>query len=204
MFFETHAEASPSEDAEEEHGEDEASEGGKDEHSEASEESEAAEGPREMVGSSTSLRRSPDHIDYRVTVTELEPGHVYSLHAVVFNLPEECLGNAEHPQFRCSREDFLQGRGGYSAVNLSGKNLLEGTTISFRGRYDQGDLSRVLAGEGGLRDAMNAEIMFDLWDMGAPIPELLEQQLRTRNAGCGVGEPNDNGGLCVDLAGNAL
>ncbi len=201
MFFERHQEEEHAEEGEGEEGE--GTEGSAEE-GEGAEEEEHAEVGDPMVGSFTFLRRSVDHVDYLVRVTQLLPGHVYTLNAVIFNNPEECLGNEEHPQFRCSRDDFLNGRGGYSAINLGGKNLVEGSSITFRGRRNVGDPERILAGDGGLKDALGAEVMFDLWDMGRPIPELLEQQLTTRSAGCGVGEPNDNGGLCIDLAGNAI
>lgn len=81
-------------------------------------------GPGVAAHGGASLIRSKNHLEARMMIADLEPGHAYSFWWIVFNAPRECASTP------CADTDLMRARGGihyasgavaadYGVVNLT-------------------------------------------------------------------------------------
>lgn len=121
------------------------------------------------------LIRSADGVRARITTGGVEAGHAYTVWAVVFNSPENCLGG-------CGSDDLANPD--VEAYSLLGAGGLVRTGVATFGvRLDAGE---------ELTDPMGAEIHFVVRSHGPAIPGMIDEQTTTLNGGC---PPNE----CLNL-----
>ena len=147
----------------------------------------------EDVGNSK-LVRNNSGVSFKLSTSELEPGHAYTLWMVIFNNPEDCRNG-------CDGEDFAPFNTDAGIDVLYSAGTLAGGTgkATFAGHRMEGDNSGSNFGEGslGLVDSRKAEIHFVVRTHGPKIPGLIGEQIGTFNGGCDPGQPNE--GLCQDI-----
>lgn len=159
----------------------------------------------EMEGSGAWVRRNRNSVDGRVIATELTPGHVYTLHFVIFNNPDACTFG-QTPEHRCGMLDVFLNPAADGSFMWADGQLARQSTVEFRAHRKVKTKSRIWFGN-GLTNPDGADVLFELFDMGLPIPEHLRDQRTSATFGCGEGEPNHEGsvgGFCRDLAGTGV
>jgi hypothetical protein len=136
------------------------------------------------VGSSR-LTRNDGGVSYRVQTTGLEPGTATTLWIVILNHPEYCTATP------CGLP-YLFVPDVEADVNYAAGNVIGGSgRATFAGRGNVGNDSGSIMGEwfglpeNGLEDARGAEIHFIIRSHGPKIPGLVDEMIRTFNAGCG-------------------
>jgi hypothetical protein len=143
------------------------------------------------VGGAT-LIRTPTGVSFRLSTSDLTPGHAYTLWVVIFNEPANCsvpnqcaptdLGND------AAKPDMM-----YAAGALSGGR----DAATFAGRVAAGDVSgSINAPVGmpsyGLLNPYGAEIWLAVHDHGDKLPEFMPDMTMTIAGGCanaGIGDP---------------
>jgi hypothetical protein len=146
----------------------------------------------QVVGT-TQLTRNTDGLQLTLDVDGLIPGHAYSVWWVVWNNPEFCDGACDDPDVGSEdvKVEVL-----YAAGSVAG-----GTKGNFGATLKEDDVTGSINGEffnlpnnGGLLDAMKAEIHVVLRSHGPAIPGQVDQQISTYAGGCNPSDPNYNGG----------
>jgi len=121
------------------------------------------------------LIRSADGFRARITTGGVEAGDAYTVWAVVFNSPENCVDG-------CGSDDLANPDAeAYSLLGTGG--VARSTVANFGVRIAAGDQ---------LTDPLGAEIHFVVRSHGPAIPGMVEEQTTTLNGGC---PPNE----CVNL-----
>ena len=131
----------------------------------------------------STIVRTEDSITVTVH-TDLEPG-AYSMWLLVWNHPEDCTapGNCAPPPEGPDVPDSVVFATGV-VVNSSG---VAGRRGNLGTRLEVGETSRVIAGavQAGLTNPLGAEVHAVIADHGDVLPDLINAQLSTPNAGCG-------------------
>lgn len=157
----------------------------------------------DMIQFGTSqLIRTPNGVNFRVSVTGLEPGHAYTLWIVPFNAPERC-GEPSAISL-CGGSDVVNDAARPDMMYAAGR-IASGTgTATFAGRLSVGDTGSVNAPAGlpayGLLDPRGAEIQFFVHHHGPMLPAFMPDMIQTVAGGCtdagipeaGVNSPFNN------------
>lgn len=132
-------------------------------------------------GEST-LIRTKNGINYRLTTSGLEPGHAYTLWIVIWNAPEHCVDGCNGPDLfvEAAMPDMLYGTG--LVVGGSGR-------ATFSGRTKVGDASGSVQAPLGLAPngliyPYGAEVRLVVHHHGEKIPEFMPDMIQSVAGGC--------------------
>lgn len=156
-----------------------------------------------QVGTST-LVRTRNGVNYRLSTSELEPGSAYTLWILVFNDPEGCA-----TPLNCVDADIVNPDAKPDMLYAAGTLVGRRGTATFAGRLKVGDLSGsindpVSLPAFGLMDPFGAEIWLAVHQHGPKIPEFMPDMIQSVDGGCtdagipeaGVSSPwNDHPGF---------
>lgn len=148
--------------------------------------------PKGTQVGNTLLVRTRQGIFYALRATDLTPGHVITVWAVVFNQPENC---AQYPE-ACKGSDLSTPDVLGDAVYTSGGVVRENGTIRLRAFLREGDASGSMAHEvstafppTGLLDLEDAEVHLVIRDHGPAIPGKVYEQRSSFTGGCATSFP---------------
>jgi hypothetical protein len=154
------------------------------------------------VGSST-IVRTRNGVNFRVTTSELDPGSAYTLWFVVFNNPAECGVPG------CTPDDIVNADAEPDMMYAAGMVVGGSRTATFAGRMRVGNPSgSVNAPVGlpsfGLTDPFGAVIILAVHEHGPKLPAYMPDMIQSLDGGCtdagvpaaGVSSPwNDHPGF---------
>ena len=135
------------------------------------------------------LNKNNKGFTVNLMTTGLTPGYTYTLWAVVFNIPGNCVDGCNGPDLGDAEGEVM-----YIAGHVAGNN----GKGNFSGHLNEGDDSGSindifsLPANGGLRDVDVAEIHFVVRCHGPKIPGEVDDQINSFNGGCHTG-------LCEDI-----
>jgi hypothetical protein len=145
----------------------------------------------EVVGESTLVRNDNGiQMRFRVNANEiegLEPGDVATIWWVIFNNPDVCTVPGE-----CSSVEFTNPEVDASAFYAAGSVIGGSGTADFAASLPKGrtnidlahEANQLLFGDAILKNPRNAEVHLVLRTHGPKIPHLVNQMLKTHDAGC--------------------
>ena len=158
-----------------------------------------------IPGTNSRLTRNANGLTMRIETVDLNPDHPTTVWWIVVNNPENCGSSpCSQPDFfnPATRTDFLWATG--TVVDGSG-------SASYGARLNVGDTSNSIAPNFGLPawgviDPFAAEVHLVIRDHGPKIQGLVNEMIKTFNAGCvqanavpGTGTPGPNN--CQDRQG---
>lgn len=148
--------------------------------------------PKGTEVGSTQLVRTRQGIYYSLRASQLTPGHVVTVWAVVFNQPQNC---ADFPA-ACQGSDLSNADVLGDAVYTSGGLVRPNGTIHLRAFLREGDASGSMAHEvstafppTGLLDLDAAEVHLVIRDHGPAIPGKVYEQRSSFTGGCELSFP---------------
>ncbi|NRB51740.1 MAG: hypothetical protein HRU41_28975 [Saprospiraceae bacterium] len=148
--------------------------------------------PKGQQVGNTFLVRTRQGIFYSLAATDLTPGHVITVWAVVFNQPQNC---AFYPE-ACLGSDLSNPEVLGDAIYTSGGVVKPNGTIRLRAFLREGDASGSMAHEvstafppTGLLDLDDGEVHLVIRDHGPAIPGKVYEQRSSFTGGCEVSFP---------------
>jgi hypothetical protein len=138
-------------------------------------------------GASARLVRNANIAHLKISSQQLEPGHVYTIWAIVFENPSACQDNCNGPDLGDPAVDGTV----FGAV--AGTVADDDGTAKFTAHIAAGDdgYSDIFVGDGALDGPLSAEIHFIVRSHGPVIPDLIDEQLSTLQGGCDVNACED-------------
>lgn len=139
-----------------------------------------------VVGTSH-IVRTPNGVNYKLSTTELEPGHAYTLWFVVFNKPKECADPDAAPG--CGPTDVVNDAARPDMMYAAG-HVVGGTgKATFSGHRHVGDSSGSINGPVGLpayglESPSGAEIQLVVHHHGPKLPAHMPDMIQTVDGGC--------------------
>lgn len=131
------------------------------------------------------LKKNDKGFTVNLKTTGLTPGHAYTVWAVVFNNPDDCIGGCNGDDL--DNNPLVVGDVIFIAGHVAGNN----GKGNFSGHLNEGDVSGSVGFDIGLMDVDEAEIHFVVRSHGAKIPGLVDDQISSVDGGCGINVCDD-------------